>query len=147
MKTLLTLCIFTGLQASATDVKLERVPENGVQPQVAVQTDGTVHLVYLTGQPGGADIRYTRRAAAASEWAKPVTVNSIPKTAVAVGTIRGAQLALGQGGRVHVVWNGAALKGDHAHAPLYYTRMENGKFEAQRSGHDLESITSKMLFS
>ena len=133
MKKPLTLILIVCLRAAATEVKLERVPENGLQPQIAVQADGTLHLVYLTGQPGSADIRYTHRAATAATWQKPVTVNSIPQTAMATGTIRGAQIALGAGGRVHVVWNGVGKKGDTAGAPLYYARMENGKFEVQRT--------------
>lgn len=133
MRTLRALFLFAFLPATAKEVKLERVPENGVQPQVAVESDGTVHLVYLTGKPNGADIRYTRRAAAAESWQPMMTVNSIPQSAMAVGTIRGAQIAIGKGGSVHVVWNGAGQKGDHARAPLYYTRMENGKFAAQRT--------------
>ncbi len=120
--------------ASAADARLERVPEGGVQPQAVVQTDGTVHLVYLRGDPGGCDLRYTRRAGGAKTWEPPLTVNSVPRSAVAAGTIRGAQLAAGRDGRVHVVWNGAALGGDHAAAPLYYTRMEDGgkSFSPQR---------------
>ena len=133
MKTLLALLLFACLRVAATEVKLERVPENGLQPQVAMQADGTVHLVYLMEQPNGADIRYTRRAAVAKSWQPPVTVNTLPQSAVVTGTIRGAQIALGKNGHVHVVWNGAAQKGDHARAPLYYTRMVNAKFEKQRT--------------
>ena len=132
MRTLLILLLLTGRPAAATELNLERVPENGLQPQVATQTDGTVHLVYLTGQPNGADIRYTRRTDADRNWQTPVTVNSIHHSAVATGTVRGAQIAVGKDGHVHIVWNGAAQDGDHARAPLYYTRKVNGKFEAQR---------------
>ncbi|HEX2748242.1 MAG TPA: sialidase family protein [Verrucomicrobiales bacterium] len=112
----------------ATGVKLESVPEGGVQPQVAVQPGGAVHLVYLKEQAGGADIRYTRRAAGSTQWDPPVTVNSVAGSAVATGTIRGAQLALGKSGRVHVVWNGGAKEKDYATAPLLYARMaDDGK--------------------
>ncbi len=133
MKTLCVLVLFLCLQAAATEVTVERVPEDGLQPQVAVQVDGTVHLVYLTGKPDGADIRYTHRALAAAAWAAPVTVNSIRHSAMAIGTIRGAQIALGKGGRVHVVWNGVGKKGEPAGAPLYYSRGLAGKFEPQRT--------------
>ena len=133
MKTLCALILFSCLPAAAAEVTVERVPEDGLQPQVAVQIDGTVHLVYLTGQPEGADIRYTFRSAAAAAWAAPVTVNRIPQSAMATGTIRGAQIALGKGGRVHVVWNGVGKKGENAGAPLYYSRGLAGKFEAQRT--------------
>src|SRR5687768_13820083 len=96
MKTPILILALTMLSAAAAEVKLERVPEGGVQPQVAVQSDGTVHLVYLKGEPGGADVRYTRRGPKESAWQPAMTVNSIPKSAVPAGTIRGAQLALGK---------------------------------------------------
>ena len=119
--------------AAATEVKLEPVPEHGVQPQVAVTADGAVHLVYLTGEAGGADVRYSHRGANDTAWSAPITVNSTPHSAVAMGTIRGAQLALGKSGSVHVVWNGAAEKGKYATAPLCYTRLENGVPAPQRT--------------
>ncbi len=134
MKALLILLLLTVRSIRAGEVKIERVPENGLQPQVVTRADGTVHLVYLTGQPNGADIRYTRRTGDATDWEKSVTVNTIPHSAVATGTIRGAQIAAGKAGQVHIVWNGVAQNSDHARAPLYYTRMlANGKFEAQRT--------------
>lgn len=132
MKTI-ALLLLCPLLAAATEVKLERVPEGGVQPQVAVAADGAVHLVYLTGKPDGADIRYSFRKAGDTAWSAPVTVNSEAQCAVAIGTIRGAQLAVGKAGSVHVVWNGKAQNGQHATAPLCYARLEAGKFAAQRT--------------
>src|SRR5437870_1115084 len=113
MKTLHTLLTLLALAvtASATDVRIEAVPENGVQPQVAVDPTGTTHLVYLKGDPKACDVRYARRAKGAREWSAPLSVNSEPKSAIAMGTIRGAQLALGKGGAVHVAWNGAVKPG------------------------------------
>jgi hypothetical protein len=119
--------------ASAAQVTLERVPENGLQPQVAVESDGTAHLVYLTGKPESSDIHYVKRRPHETAWSAPIAVNSEPKSAVAVGTIRGAQLAIGRGHRVHIVWNGRSEKGGHASAPLCYTRLEEGKFAVQRT--------------
>ena len=117
----------------AAEVKLERVPEGGVQPQVCVSGDGSVHLVYLKGDAKGADVRYVHRGAGAGGWSRPVTVNSVPRSAVAAGTIRGAQLAAGPGGRLHVVWNGAAENGAPATAPLYYTQLKGDSFLPQRT--------------
>lgn len=45
---LLLLTVFTD---GAEEVRFERVPEGGVQPQVATTRDGTLHLVYLKGDP------------------------------------------------------------------------------------------------
>ena len=62
------------------------------------------------------------------EFSKPVRVNSQPKSAVAVGTIRGAQIAIGQNGRVHVAWNGGQVPGQPMASGMFYTRLaDDGK--------------------
>jgi len=53
-----------------------------------------------------------------------------------MGTIRGAKLALGQAGRVHVAWNGSHKAGKHGHgAPMFYTRLkqDGSGFESERN--------------
>ena len=116
-------------------VRVESVPEGGLQPQVLVDAKSEVHLVYLKGDPKACDIRYTHRASAGANWAEPITVNSIPRSAIAVGIIRGAQLALGRGGSVQVVWNGAPEKTGEKQprSPLYHARLVAGagQFEKQ----------------
>ena len=37
-----------------------RVPNHGIQPQVAVDAEGTVHLLYFKGDPGAGDVFYAR---------------------------------------------------------------------------------------
>jgi len=39
---------------------VRRVPEGGLQPQVATSADGAVHLVYFLGEPRRGDLFYTR---------------------------------------------------------------------------------------
>ncbi len=126
---LLLLTVFT---QGAEEVVFERVPEGGVQPQVAATRDGTLHLVYLTGDPRGGDVRYVTKKGGAAGWSAPTTLNSTPGTAVAAGTIRGAQMAVGREDSLHVVWNGPG--GKNQPAPLYYSRCVNGggRFETQR---------------
>lgn len=117
------------------EVRVEPVPEKGVQPQVAVDLAGTAHLVYLTGAPGASDVHYVNRARGAREWSAPVVVNSQPGTAVEMGTIRGAQMALGKNGTVHFVWNGVAVAGSKPQrSPLWYSRIAAGgkKCDPQR---------------
>jgi hypothetical protein len=41
-------------------VTIERVPDGGIQPQVAVDTKGVVHMLYYKGDPGHGDIFYVR---------------------------------------------------------------------------------------
>lgn len=114
------------------EVRIEDVPEHGLQPEVAIDSNGVVHLVYLRGDPKAADIRYTSRLPG-GEWSASKTVNTTPGAAVALGSIRGPQIALGAQARVHVVWNGVAEDGA-AQTPLLYTRLVSGanEFEKQR---------------
>ncbi len=133
MKTLLLL-LALAITARATEVRIEAVPEGGVQPQVAVDSTGATHLIYLKGDPKGCDVRYVRRAKGARDWSTPLSVNNEPKSAVALGTIRGAQIALGKAGSVHVAWNGTPKAGTVV-SPLFYSRLEtpSGRFAPQRN--------------
>lgn len=123
------------------EVRVEQVPEHGLQPEVAVAPNGTVHLVYLRGDPKAADVRYTSRQPGGN-WQASKTVNTTPRTAVALGSIRGPQIALGASSVVHVVWNGVA-EDKAGRAPLLYARLLEGAadFEKQR---DLLANTSAL---
>lgn len=132
IRSLATLLLLLPIFATGGEVRLERVPEGGVQPQVVSTSDGTVHLVYLIGSPDGGDVRYVTKKSGASAWSTPRTINSTPATAVAMGTIRGAQIAVGKDDTLHVVWNGPG--GNAPPAPLLYSRsLDHGAtFETQR---------------
>lgn len=84
-----------------------RTPGGGIQPQVAMDRKGVLRLICFSGDPSAGDIYYVRKAPGEPEFSKPVRVNSVPGSAIAVGSVRGPQLALGKGGRVHVAWMGA----------------------------------------
>lgn len=121
-----------------TAVTLRRVPDGGVQPQVAVDAHGVVHLVYLVGNPSHSDINYSRSADDGATWSPPLRVNSQPGSALAIGTVRGAHLALGRDGRVHVAWMGAQNADPPAPggmAPMLYARLadDGTRFEPQRN--------------
>jgi hypothetical protein len=123
-------------EASARPVVL-RVPSHGIQPQVAVDARGVVHLLYFKGEPGGGDVFYTRSRDGA-HFQPALRVNSQPGSAIATGNIRGAHLALGKGGRVHVAWNGsgkALPKAPGDRTPMLYTRLNDAgtAFEPQRN--------------
>ncbi|MGH6961559.1 MAG: sialidase family protein [Dongiaceae bacterium] len=115
-------------------MKLILTPEGGLQPQALVDGQGTLHLVFLKGDPKACDVNYTRRAAGRTNFSAPLRVNSEPGSAIAVGTIRGAQFALGRNGRVHVAWNGAGSKKSERGAPMLYARLNDAgdAFEPQR---------------
>ncbi|MGI8959109.1 MAG: sialidase family protein [Bryobacteraceae bacterium] len=110
------------------DVVLLKVPGGGLQPQAAVDPKGIIHLIYLYGDPAAADIGYVRKMPGEKNFSSPIRVNSRPGSAIALGTVRGAHLALGRLGRIHVAWNGSAKaqpKAAHNSAPMLYTRMRD----------------------
>lgn len=129
----------TSTRAADQAVRLTRVPGEGLQPQVALDAEGTVHLLYFRGEAGAGDIAYVRRAAGGDSWSEPLPVNSQPGSAIAIGSIRGAQLALGTNGRPHVAWNGSATalpRGPGKYdSPMLYARLndEGTGFEEQRN--------------
>ena len=125
-------------------VTLVRVPSGGVQPDVAVDRSGTVHMVYLAGEPGSADVFYVRSSDGGRTFPRAVRVNSQMGSAIAAGTIRGAQIALGRNGRVHVAWNGSESavpkppvnpEAMRAGMPMLYARSNSAgsAFEPQRN--------------
>jgi hypothetical protein len=119
-------------------VNLLRVPHGGIQPQVTVDRQGTTHMIYFLGEPGNGDIYYVRMSKSSERFTEPIRVNSTPGSAIAIGNIRGAQLALGKNGRVHVAWNGsgkAVPRGPHHEPPMIYTRLgDTGvAFEPERN--------------
>ncbi len=133
---LLCACIAPKASASSS-VQLLRTPNGGIQPQAVVDAQGTVHLIYFKGEPQHGDLFYVKRGPSDASFSQPVQVNSAPGSAVAIGTIRGGQLALGKNGRVHVVWNGsdrAANATNHEWGGVIYTRLNDSgaAFEPER---------------
>ncbi len=129
---LLTSCI-----AAVEPVVTERVPGGGLQPQVVIDGSGTIHAVWFSGPPAGGNLFYAKRTTGAATFGPALQVNSQDGAAVAMGTIRGAHLALGKGGRVHVLWNGsgtATPKGPDGGPGMMYARLDAAgtAFEAQR---------------
>ena len=122
----------------STKVSVLRVPERGLQPQAAVDAQGTVHLIYFHGEPGAGDIFYVHSEKGSDQFSKPLQVNSGRGSAIAIGNIRGAHLALGKNARVHVAWNGsgkAEPKGKSGASPMLYSRLNDAgtAFEPQRN--------------
>jgi len=123
----------------ATEVKTVRLPDRGVQPHALVDTEGTLHVIYLGDEPANGNVYYVHQAPGEQRFSKPVRVNSQPGSAIAVGSIRGAHLALGKANRVHVAWNGSGTaepkgQGVKYGSPMLYTRLaDDGTFERQRN--------------
>src|SRR5262245_36077521 len=124
---------------SADDiVDLIRTPNGGLQPQAVADASGAMHMVYFAGEPSAGDVFYVRRERGKEDFSSPIRVNSQLGSAIATGTIRGAHIAVGRNGRVHVSCNGsnqASPRGSENSAPMLYARMNDAKtaFEDQRN--------------
>ena len=122
---------------SSSRVELKRVPDSGIQPEAVTGADGTVHLVYFKGDAASGDLYYVH-SVDGNTFSSPIRVNSLPGSAIAIGNIRGARVAVGRAGRVYVVWNGsqkAAEANGERRPPMLFTRM-NAKgtaFEPERN--------------
>ncbi|MSR48063.1 MAG: hypothetical protein EXS13_13565 [Planctomycetes bacterium] len=125
-----------------TVVHLVRAPDDALQPQVAADASGTLHLVTFRGEPTGGDLYYARSSDCGATFTPPIRVNRDDGDAMAIGNIRGAQLALGKSRdgstTVHVAWMGAAksrVRGPKNATPMLYSRLVDGlaAFEPERN--------------
>lgn len=140
------LCCALASADESPAVRAMRVPNGGVQPQ-AVHSNGVLHLIYFKGEARHGDLFYVRSSDDGATFSEPLRVNSQSGSAVAAGTIRGGQIALGREGFIHVVWNGSSeaqprgplnpeMPADNPHngLPMLYSRRgPDGQFEPQRN--------------
>ncbi len=122
---------------AVTDVKVIRLPNGGIQPQIAVDAKGDVHVLYFKGDAAHGDLFYAR-VDSQGRLSQPLQVNSRPGSATATGTMRGGHLAIGRNGRVSVAWHGsgqAVPKAVGDETPVLYTRMNSTgtSFEPERN--------------
>jgi hypothetical protein len=123
-------------------VRIVTVPSRGLQPQVAM-SEGVVHLAYFAGDPKHGDVFYTRSEDFGDVFSSPIRVNSQEGSAIAMGAIRGAQISVGKGNRVHVAWNGSDTaeprgpvnpEAGKPGSPMLYARLsDRDAFEPQRN--------------
>jgi hypothetical protein len=116
---------------SFAGVSTIRVPNGGIQPQIA-ERDGVVHMIYFKGEEGTGDVFYVKSRDYGQTFSKPLKVNQTPNSAMATGNIRGAHIAVGRNGRVHVSWNGVEPAG---RIPMHYARLNDAgtAFEPDRN--------------
>ena len=131
----LIICVmFVLCGIASADVKIEtlRVPSDGLQPQIVIDAKGTLHLIYFNGEPAGGDLFYVRREPGKSNFSPLIRINSVPNSAVSIGSIRGAQMAMGRNNRLHVAWNPSHKCGAKG---MQYTRLNDAgnAFEDQKS--------------
>ncbi len=117
---------------SRSKVTVLTVPNDGIQPQVLTDAKGTLHLIYYKGDAGAGDLFYVRREAGQERFSDPIQVNSRPRSAIAMGSVRGGQIALGKGRRIHVAWNASGKEGKDG---VLYARLNDSgsAFEEQRN--------------
>src|SRR3954453_3342863 len=120
---------------SAPAVAVVPLADGAIQPQAVVDASDVIHVVFFSGQPAGGNLYYVKLAADGHRLSQPVRVNSIAGSALATGSVRGAQLSLGRNGFVHVAWHGSKAAGDAtSDIPMWYARSADGvRFDAQRS--------------
>src|SRR5437773_1026346 len=82
--------------AGSEQVVLIRVPGDGIQPEALVDGRGVLHVLYFTGEPRAGDLLYVRSNDYGQTFSTPIRVNSQPGSAIATGTIRGGQIAIGR---------------------------------------------------
>ncbi len=124
-------------QGASSAVILQRTPDGGIQPQAVVDSKQIVHLIYYKGDPQAGNIYYVRQDMKGNLLSTPLRVNSQPDSAVAMGWVRGAQIAIGKSDRVHIIWNGSGKAEPRGVGgkPMLYTRLNNQgtAFEPQRN--------------
>jgi len=118
-----------------------RVPDAGIQPQIAIDGRGVVHMVYFSGEAAHGDLYYTHSDDRGATFSAPIRVNSHPGSAMATGNIRGAHIAVGRNGRVYAAWNGAyevdrpGIAKPWMKHPMAFVRLNDGGtgFEPERN--------------
>nr|MDQ2687308.1 hypothetical protein [Armatimonadota bacterium] len=84
-------------QSFAAPVSLLQTPNDGIQPQAVVDAGGTLHLLYYKGDPAHGDLFYVhKKLGQDGPFSVPLRVNSQSHSAIATGTIRGGQIAVGR---------------------------------------------------
>ena len=129
------IVVLAYISPARAEVKYLETPNGGIQPKVAIDGNGTTHRIYYKGKANAGNL-YDTWKSKGGNWSAPMVVNSTEDSAISMGTIRGAQFAFAQDGRIHVVWNGSAvgLPKWAAGPPMWYARSNPGGkgFEIQQ---------------
>jgi hypothetical protein len=127
---LFCLALFAATLFAAPGIQVVRTPNGGLQPRAIMDRAGTLHLLYYTGDHLHGDLFYITSSDLGATWSSPLRVNSESGSAIAAGTIRGGQMAIGKNGRVYVTWNGSSKV-----MPMFYSRLNDSHtaFEPERN--------------
>jgi hypothetical protein len=70
--------------AVSEPVRVLSVPDNGIQPQIALAENG-LHLTYFSGDPKHGDVFYARSDDLGRTFSSRIRVNSQAGSAIAIG--------------------------------------------------------------
>jgi len=148
LRAILLLVIAAATVSADEAVVVRRVPNGGLKASAAVDESGLLHLVYFRGAPQAGDAFYVTSQNGGATFSEPIRINSEASAVLGASSARGPHLALGLGGRIHVLWAGSstakpraplnpALAADSPYngTPLLYTHLEPGSsaFDAPKN--------------
>jgi hypothetical protein len=110
-------------------VRPVKLPAGALQPEAQLTSRGEIELLWFSGDPAGGDlfVASSRDGGATLEGTR--RANGEKSRAIALGTVRGARLAVGRDDSLHVAWMGAAKAEPRAPGdatPLLYARAAGG---------------------
>lgn len=119
-------------EESKARVQVLPLRRNGSVPDAEVDASGNVHVAFYSE----GDVYYTRSSDKGESFSAPLRINSEPGFAMG-GAFRGPDLAIGKGGRIHVVWFNAGYqqKRPKNEWGVMYSRLapDAKKFERSRN--------------
>ncbi len=86
--------------AWSVPLNISSTPERSTGPQLAVDREGNVHVVWSDYTPGNSEVFYSQRTSDGT-WTSPQNISNSPEPSVA------AEVAVDGNGIVHVIWQDA----------------------------------------
>ena len=119
-----------------------RCPDDGIQPRFVLDDEALLHLLYFKGDLEAGDLYYVTSDDYAKTFGEPIRVNTVRGTVDATNGVRGGRLAVGDSGRVHVVWFGTEG------AEAAFAAMGDGDAEetSPGEGDEIEEAGSRNFF-
>jgi len=121
----LLLSLLLGALAADERVRLVPLPAGAIEPEAQLSSRGEIELLYGAGDPAAIDLFVASSSDGGATLAATRRVNGEGSRSVAIGTVRGARLAIGRDDSLHVAWMGAAKAEPRAPrngTPLLYSR-------------------------
>lgn len=112
---------FTLVCVAEPSVTAFKLPDGGIRPQAVIDADGTVHIVQADSKVRG-DLVYVKHQPDQNKYSKPIQVLRKAEAMAA-----GFNMALGKGGRVHVMTRPNPKYSKLAMGDEAFTNMFNSK--------------------